>query len=922
MPQQNSDPAHYGQSRREFIKKTSAATATVVGAGILQLPVSARAQSNDGSIVLDATDPLTDTLPVQWAAAQLRDALTARGLSTQFHQSLDTVSPARPCILVGGKASILARQVLEGAGISLPAMPESLALAYGHVQGKLVVLATGYDERGVVYALLELADRVQYAHDPLAVLKAVKPVCERPANEIRGVARSFVSNVEDKTWYHDRDFWPPYLTMLATQRFNWFHLALGIGYDSASDIRDCYLHFPYPFLLAVPGYNVRASPLADAERDHNLEMLRYISDETARRGLQFQLGLWTHAYQWIDSPKANYRIEGLTPETHALYCRDALRALLIACPSISGVTFRIHGESGVPEGNYGLWKTIFDGVATCGRRVRIDMHAKGMDQDMIDMALGTGMPVSISPKYWAEHMGLPYMQGAIRPQEMPRAVRATGLYKLSSGTRSFLRYGYGDLLAEDRRYAVLHRMWPGTQRLLLWGDPAMAAAYGRVSSFCGSKGAEIFEPLSFKGRGRSGQPGGREGYADISLRAAGGDYEKFRYWYRVWGRGLFNPDGDADGWRRFLRHEFGPGAEKAEAALASASRILPLVTTAHLPSAANRNFWPEMYTQMPIVDATRPHPYGDTPTPRRLGTVSPLDPEFFLGLDEFAEQLINGKRDGKYSPAWVAQQLEQEAKTASACLYEAKSKVRGARSAEFRRLATDVAIQSWLGQFFASKFRAGMLYAIYARTQYRPALEKAIMANRAARTAWVALTAETKDPYRHNITYGNTDQLHGHWLDRLKPIDDDIADMEKLLEQRPSAAPNPAAKVIERAMREVLMPSPRRDSTQLEGFHIPPPSFVRRQPVVIAAFISREMPKVAGVCLRYRRVNQAETWQTLDMEASSTGFRTEIPAAYSDTQFPLQYHLVLELVGRAPELHPGLEPGWRGQPYFILRQVV
>src|SRR5208282_4523762 len=107
MPQQDSDSAHCGQSRREFIKKTSAATATVVGAGILQLPVSARAQSRVASIVLDAADPLTDTLPVQWAAAQLREALTARGLSTQFHENLDPVSHAQPCILVGGKGSVL-----------------------------------------------------------------------------------------------------------------------------------------------------------------------------------------------------------------------------------------------------------------------------------------------------------------------------------------------------------------------------------------------------------------------------------------------------------------------------------------------------------------------------------------------------------------------------------------------------------------------------------------------------------------------------------------------------------------------------------------------------------------------------------------------------------------------------------------------
>ena len=92
---------------------------------------------------------------------------------------------------------------------------------------------------------------------------------------------------------------------------------------------------------------------------------------------------------------------------------------------------------------------------------------------------------------------------------------------MSSGSRSFTRYGYADLLREDRRYGILHRIWPGTQRLLLWGDPVTAAAYSRAFSFCGSSGVEIFEPLSFKGRRGSGLVGGnRTGYADASLQAA------------------------------------------------------------------------------------------------------------------------------------------------------------------------------------------------------------------------------------------------------------------------------------------------------------------------------------------------------------------------------------------------------------------
>src|SRR5262249_24782228 len=159
---------------------------------------------------------------------------------------------------------------------------------------------------------------------------------------------------------------------------------------------------------------------------------------------------------------ANYTISGLTPQTHAAYCRDALQALLKACPAISSLTFRVHGESGVAEGSYDFWKTVFDGVVNSGRRIEINMHAKGLDQRLIEVALATGLPITVSPKYWAEHMGLPYQQASIRELEKPRAQKENEFFALSSGSRSFLRYGYGDLLTADRSYGVYTRVWPGT----------------------------------------------------------------------------------------------------------------------------------------------------------------------------------------------------------------------------------------------------------------------------------------------------------------------------------------------------------------------------------------------------------------------------------------------------------------------------
>jgi hypothetical protein len=667
---------------------------------------------------------------------------------------------------------------------------------------------------------------------------------------------------------------------------------------------------------------VRVSGFSPAEREQNLEMLRFISNETAARGLHFQLGLWTHAYKWTNSPQANHVIEGLTPESHAPYCRDALRALLTACPAIQGVTFRIHGESGVAEGSYAFWRTVFEGITQCGRRVEIDMHAKGMDAEMIEVALATGLPVNISPKFWAEHMGLPYHQAAIRPTEMPPHGRQDeGFFAKSSGSRSFLRYGYGDLLAEGRRYGVLHRIWPGTQRLLLWGDPALAAGYGRAASFCGSVGIELFEPLSFKGRKGSGLPGGRDAYADAALKPASWAFEKYAYGYRLWGRLLYNPATLPETWRRQLNGQYGRAARPVETALANASRLLPLITTAHLPSAANNNYWPEIYANMPIVDPERKHPYGDTPSPKRFGTVSPLDPQLFSRVDDFAGQLLEGNVSARYSPLEVADWLLALADTATRAMAGAGKRVANPNEPAFRRLAADVAIQIGLGRFFAEKLRAGVLFALHERTQDHRPLQEAVSAYHRARAAWAELARQAAGVYVPDITFGLEAHLRGHWQDRLPAIDQDLADIERRLTRAANSAYSPQADdqgVLYKALR-VALSKPVRPA--IAAKHTPPFSFQLGQPLVVrltpapgplhARFLS--------VRLLYRHVNQAEEFRTAEMSVQAGAFEGVIPADYADSPFPLQYYFeIRDGKGRAGML-PGLGPDLNQQPYYVMR---
>src|SRR3984893_9919540 len=543
--------------RRGFIKATGVAVGVTAVRGL--------AGATQGvSIIVDPQDPIASAAPAAWAVRELQSELSGSGVTAQVFPRLDAAPAGNRYLVVAGGPSATAQQLLRSAKVSLPATAEAVCIVPGNVGGRSVVLAGGSDARGLVYAVLELADRVRYAGPADAPLDVRTPVVEQPANVFRSCARSLESDVEDKVWFNDKTWWGDYLPTLATSRFNRFNFATGLGYNGNRNVPDAYLYFAYPFLLAIPGYNVHAGNLSDAERDHNLEMLRFISDETVMRGIQFNLSLWSHAYEW-PNPDTNYKITGLTRETHAPYCRDAVTALLKAGPHITGLSIRMHSESGIPAGSYAFWETVFQGIKNAGRRIDLDLHAKGTDQRHINIGLSTGNPVSMVPKFWAEHNGMPYMQASIRDLELRQPSRPGN----SEAERGFLRYGYGDYLRDDRNFGIIHRIWPGTQRHLLWGDPIFAAGYGRAFNFSGSLGYELLEPLSFKGRMGSGALGSRNAYADKTLETKY-DCERFKYQYRVLGRLTYNPDTDPDAWRRFMKHKFQGAGPAVEAALGSA----------------------------------------------------------------------------------------------------------------------------------------------------------------------------------------------------------------------------------------------------------------------------------------------------------------------------------------------------------------
>ncbi len=870
-----------GLGRRQFL--------TAIGATGVALPGRAASARRLGKVAI-TLDPAVASPPVAWALERLSAALGSKGFSVSTGGS-----PA-------GAARVIAVQHVAALG------PESVSIA---ARGRQTVVRSG-GARGLSYGLIELAERVAEGSDPLAALTPRAPITEEPAAGVRSILRAFCSDIEDKPWYYDKAYWSGYLDLLAASRFNRLQLAFGFQYDFPSGVTEDYFHFPYPYLVTVPGYDVQVVPIEPGERERNLEMLQFASSEAARRGLDFQLGIWTHAYQWTESPRARHHITGLTPSNHARYCRDALALLLQACPDITGLSMRVHGESGVPEGSYDFWRTVFEAITACPRPIEIDMHAKGINDIMIDMAAKTGKPVKVSPKYSAEHQSLGYHQADIREMEIPRADRMeTGTFAVSNGDRRFTRYGYADLIREDRKYDILFRRWPGTQRHLMNGDPAHAAAYGRTAAFCGAAGLEICEPLTFKGRNGSGHPGGRCAYLNAALDPGPNDWAKFAYAYRLWGRALYAPDAEPESARRYLAAQFGPAAPALEVAMAHVSRILLLLTSAHLSTASNRQSWFENFTNLPIVPGSEPAVYRDTPRPWCAATVSALDPQLFSSIADYVGELIGGVRDPRYTPAEVAAWMESWSGEAEKALADAIARRRGPATMEFRRWEEDIRIQVGLGRFFAGRFRAAMLYEIFLRTGDPDAGYQAVERYRAARAAWAAMAERARTVYVADIGYGEPAVSRGHWIDRLPMIDQDLAAMAVAVGNRPGDKPLPDP-VVRAAVAAVTSSRPR---WQARCGHSPATAFVPG--AELALELDTQAP-VRGAELWYRHVNHGERWRSLAMSRDGSRFRAAIPREYTASPYPLQYYFVLHGGEAAPVFHPAFDAELSNQPYFAV----
>jgi hypothetical protein len=315
---------------------------------------------------------------------------------------------------------------------------------------------------------------------------------------------------------------------------------------------------------------------------------------------------------------------------------------------------------------------------------------------------------------------------------------------------------------------------------------------------------------------------------------------------------------------------------------------------------------------MPLLDTGEPGPYGETRDPSRFGNASPLDPQLFIKADEFAGLIYEGKTTARYSPLEVAQWLDGFSDRAEQELSEARKKA-DLQSAAFRRLDIDVRAEIGLARFYAGKMRAALLLALFERSGDQRLLDAAVNAYEKAREGWAFTADATKLAYRKDLTFGRGRQQRGHWSDRLPDIEKDIATLKRA---KATVSPKDGRKG-EELLAFVQRPPTR---SQLILTHTASERFARGQMLDIVAHGS--VPGETMVTLCYRHAHQAEAWREMPMTLDGETCRAAIPAAYTETLYPITYYFEISGPNGDATISPGLGEHLDQMPYYVSRPVV
>ena len=174
-------------------------------AGDAQSSLSAKSVTGkiQSVVVLDDSG---DSATAEHGISTLEQALRARGI--RVSEKADDVDRADTVILAGLAASNGPAVTALGAGASLPAGPEALAVKVGATyRSKPAIVLCGSDGTGLMYAALDLAQRVSWTSQGDSPFAFAHSTEEKPFLRDRGVVIFTMNRAYFESRFHDPHYW-------------------------------------------------------------------------------------------------------------------------------------------------------------------------------------------------------------------------------------------------------------------------------------------------------------------------------------------------------------------------------------------------------------------------------------------------------------------------------------------------------------------------------------------------------------------------------------------------------------------------------------------------------------------------------------------------------------------------------------------
>jgi hypothetical protein len=790
-------------------------------------------------------------------------ALRARNVS--FEQINSLKEAKGKILLVAGLAidqQIFSPEPLETFRRSIPTNSEALAIKKLVYEGKPIWAIGGSDTRGLMYAELDVAQRIRWSTNMESPFSEVRDTIEKPDIANRGITLFTMNRAYWESRFYDQKYWRRYFDTLAENRFN--SIVVVLGYENGG-----FLAPSYPYFFDTPGFpKIKMIGITAEQQKQNSDALNRLIRMAHARGVSFTIGIWDHIYrgnvQNGGSILGNTGLNGPTPSlvwgvnaTNLIpYTQASLKIFFKQFPGIDGVQFRMHDESGVKPSEQGqFWKSIFATMMETVPHMPIDLRAKGLRPDEIQSAFDAGLNFHLSTKFWEEQMGLPFHPMHVNQRDQSNA-----------------RHSYASLLVYPQKYQMDWKLWNGgTSRVFLWGDPDYARRFLDSTHLYNGNSFEVDEPLATK---MEGQAHDAKPFDLLKPSARYYDYEFERYWhlFQVFGRIGYNRNAPADIWDKEFAMRFGAEAGPVlEDALHRASWILPRIVASSYP-----------YTGFPMTAGwPEKQRLGELPT---FANMTLSDVQLFENFDEEAKLLIDKDETAKVRPQQTSQWYQQTAEYIEARVADAEKKIGARRSKEFDSTILDLKMLTNLARYHSQRVLGAVSYRLYERTKDPAVLDDAIDYERAAIAAWRGMVDTAGDTYASDLMFGaRSRDLCEHWKDELPALENGLAKLEAQRKNIPGDA--------------IFTTSPRCVAFTSEAaapviVHQPIRTAPAQKPMVIRAKVSSEAG-VKWVQVLYRRVDQTKDYETLEMKrvGDSGNYEAVIPAEKIEAQYDFMYFL-------------------------------